>query len=219
MKNISLWGLVQTLQPEIDNLAKVVLKTDTQDILLVVLRNCPDLVPPYLEKQKGVLEPALSLRWLRGVVLTTNLLQLPLPPLAATPPANPEPLRMYIVPDSITRAVASPAVQSPHFLVAMKLLQLLCHIFDRIAELKQHVAEIGAPLEWTKFMTIILGVRTVLSNLQSVRRRLPDLSPIVSLRARLAREDTAVEVKELLFPLLVKALDGFVRHIPEVFAS
>ncbi|KAJ3233921.1 nucleolar pre-ribosomal-associated protein 1 [Chytriomyces hyalinus] len=182
--------------------------------LLELLKNCPELVQPYLAQLTLSFEPRLSSKWIKNMALLANIISLPVPDLFSSAKiyiANPSTilapptvstLAENILPNALNRLAMGRALQHPSVTVrhisAFVLGAALGKLSGVLAELDRvalHVNESkketdGAAVEVSSSAADEwINLKEALVN--EIRRRVPEVQLVLGLYMKLAGAEEA----------------------------
>ncbi|RUP46033.1 ribosome 60S biogenesis N-terminal-domain-containing protein [Jimgerdemannia flammicorona] len=183
-----------------------------QELLLKILRACPELVQVYWQSTSLTFDPRLSSKWLANMTLLHKIISLPIPslyfPLTQSYPTMPPPVHVImdnILPTCANRSVTGKGLQHASPLVKYMTTVILGIAFQKLGRVLEKMDEIAAELDELQDerafpQTDVTADETVGAQLvgsarwrqvaqhihDEMRRRVPDVQTIVLLQHQVA---------------------------------
>ncbi|KAI8826758.1 ribosome 60S biogenesis N-terminal-domain-containing protein [Fimicolochytrium jonesii] len=169
-----------------------------QDLVLAVLKSCPELVHPYWNELASLsMDPRPSTKWLANMALAAKVISLPVPPIfganeVGSLPPPVDTVAQNILPSQLDRSVNSRALQHPNSMIKHTVAVVLGLAFAKLAAVQSMVGDIVRTITssstqvsfafgnvdellsaWAKFSSDLI---------EDVRRRAPDLQIVLAMQ-------------------------------------
>ncbi|RUS16670.1 hypothetical protein BC937DRAFT_90940 [Endogone sp. FLAS-F59071] len=180
-----------------------------QELLLKILKACPELVQVYWQSTSLTFDPRLSSKWLANMTLLHKTISLPIPslyfPLTQSYPTTAPPVHVIIdniLPTCVSRPITSKALQHASPLVKYTTTVVLATAFQKLGRVLDRIGEIAAELDEMQDERAAMQFDTDAADAQpaasvrwcqvaqnvrdEMRRRVPDVQLIVSLQHQIS---------------------------------
>ncbi|CAG8456565.1 11592_t:CDS:10 [Ambispora gerdemannii] len=169
-----------------------------QELLLKILKVCPELVYPFWKSIHFSFEPRLSYKWLFNMTLAQKIISLSVPEQQTTsipkhhyynhPPDHPPPMHIImenILPNVINRFTLSKCIQHQSPFIKYKTMIVLAAAFLKFGTVVRWFRGVSKSFAEVGASTVILSKwnKSLQDIHEEMKRRVPDLKVILSLHS------------------------------------